>query len=592
MPSGNLEHINYFNTSDAIIAAMNTPPRTWSNQEIAEVFQNIADLLDIKGENVYKILAYRRTVDILNDLGEEVNDIWQSGRLAEVPGFGKAIAEKIDELLSTGQLGFLERLKEEVPGSLLELLRVPSVGPRKAALFWKQAGITNLAMMEFAARAGKLRQLPGMGEKSEMSILEGIASLRRRSLRIPLGRAWQPTHELLAWLRSLPGVSQAQLVGSMRRMCSTVGGIDLAASAGDPLAVLDAFSCHPKLAVNAENPAPAGSFTTLRSFIVSGMRLRLWVEPEKSFGSLLQWVTGAKAHNARLAALAAVKPDALYPSEEAVYAALGMPWIPPELREDHGEIEAALAGNLPHLLQDQDLAADLHCHTTWSDGRASIQVMSETAVQRGLKVLAITDHTHSLGIANGLTVERLMRQREELDAVQRLLGDRLLLLHGSEVEIHADGTLDFPDEVLARLDFVVASLHTSLRQPRDVITPRLINAIRNPHVDAIGHPTGGLLPDRESSDLDMDAVIAAAAECGTALEINANPARLDLDDVHSRQAAAAGIKLTINRDAHFPEDLGRLEFGAATARRGWVQKSQVINTWPAEQLLAWLRTRP
>jgi DNA polymerase (family 10) len=619
---------------------MTNPRRIWTNPELAEVFQNIADLLDIKGENIYKVLAYRRAVDNLNELGEDINDVWRAGKLTELPGMGKAIAEKINELLTTGQLTFLDKLKEEIPISLLEMLRVPGVGPRKAALFWRQAAITGLAGMEAAARAGKLRQLPGMGEKSEASILAGIQSLRRRSGRIPLGRAWPLAQELLAFLRSLPGVTAAEAVGSLRRMCATVGGIDLAAAAADPRPVLEAFSRHPKIVDQ--------TYKVSETFRIP---VQLWVQPPDRFGSLLQWTTGSKAHNARLHDLAIsqgllspsqpwffppaplqdfnsspqsairnpnsaiptpqsafpqstfpqstfpqpaiLNPQSAisFPTEQDLYQSLGLPWIPPELREDRGEIDAARQGCLPNLVRNEDLVADLHCHTTWSDGRASIQVMAETAIQRGLRILAITDHTYSLGVVQGLTAEDVVRQRAEIDAVQRQVGDQLLLLQGSEVEIRADGSLDFPDEVLASLDFVIASIHTSLRQPRDVITARLLKAIRNPHVHAIGHPTGGLLPDRQASDLDMDAVFAAAARCGVALEINANPSRLDLSDVHARQAAAAGVRLTINRDAHFPEDVGRLEFGVATARRGWIEAHQVLNTLPAGSLISWLKSR-
>ncbi len=567
----------------------------FSNQQLADKFRRIGDLLEVKGEVIYKILAYRKAADSLENLGWEAYDLWKEGRLTEIQGVGKAIAEKMDELFSTGRLEFQERLEQEVPATIIEVLEVPDLGPKKAALFWKQAGVTDLAGLEAAAKEGRLRSLPGMGEKSEAKILAGIEALKQREKRIPLGKAWPFAQQLLAELRQTPGSVRLEVAGSLRRMRSTVGDIDLLAAASDSRAVMAAFVGHPQvLSVMGQGETKASVE------FKNNLRAQLWVHPPERFGTALQYATGSKDHNVRLRELALKQglslsdqaflredgSELLCATEEEVYAVLGLQWIPPELREDRGEVQAAKEGKLPQLIEIGDLRAELHSHSTWSDGTSTIREMAQAAIARGKKVLAITDHSGSLGVAGGLSIEDLHKQREEIRAVQAELGDALVLLQGSEVEIRADGTLDYPDEVLAELDIVVASLHSSLRQPREQVTERLINAIRNPHVDIIGHPTGRMIPNREGADLDMEAVLAAAKESGVVLEINAHPARLDLDDVYARRAIGMGIPLAINTDAHSPSDMDLLHFGVATARRAWVEAGQVVNTWDAEALKA------
>ena len=567
---------------------------------MAEIFDTIANLLEIKGEVIYKVLAYRRAAESLESLGREAVEYWREGELTEIPGVGKAIAEKIDELLTTGKLEFFEELTAQVPASLKEVLQVPDLGPKKVALFWNTLGITSLAELEAAARAGKLRDLPGMGAKSEAKVIAGIESLARRTTRIPLGRAWPTAQELLAQLRQVPGVAAAEAAGSLRRMRATVGDLDLLAAASDSTAVMEAFINHPLVA------RVLGKGETKSSVeYANGLRAQLWVHPPERFGTALQYATGSKDHNVRLREMALKKglslsdqsflredgSEILCATEEQVYELLGLPWIPAELREDKGEIQAALAGKLPELIERSDVRAELHSHTTWSDGKLSVKEMAEAARQRGFKVLAITDHSPSLGVTGGLSIEDIRTQRAEIEAAQTELGDSIRLLQGTEMEIRADGTLDYPDEVLAAFDIVIASIHVSLRQPREKITERILNAIKNPHVDVIGHLTGRLIPDREGADLDMEAVLTAAAESGVALEINAHPARLDLEDVHARRAVQLGIPLSINTDAHSPADMDLMHFGVATARRGWVEAGDVINTWETDRLLAWLRKR-
>jgi len=573
-----------------------------TNKELAQVFSNIADLLEIKGEVVYKVLAYRRAAQTLSEYAQDVKVVWQNGKLKDIPGVGDAIAEKISELLKTGKLAFYEKLKSELPEGLIEILNIPDVGPKKVALFWKKLNITTVAALEKAARAGKLRGLPGFGEKSEAKILAGIASKAKRETtgRIPLGTAWPLSQQLLKFLRALPGVEMAEAAGSLRRMRATIGDLDFLVGAEDAGPIMSAFVTHP-LVARVLGHGPTKSSVEF----INGLQADLRVLPPQQFGTLLQYFTGSKEHNVKLRELALAQGLSL--SERAftrqdgteiwcateidVYKTIGLPYIPPEMREERGELQLAAQNKLPKLIEPRDLQTDLHAHTTWSDGAVSIREMAYAARNRGLKGLAITDHSQSLGVTGGLTPERLRAQRKEIDAAQIDLGSSFSLLQGAEVEIRADGTLDYSDAVLEDLDIVVASLHTSLRQDRDKITARLLNAIRNRHVDVIGHPTGRLIPEREGADLDMDAVLRAAAEQGIALEINANPARLDLDDVYAKRALELGCLLAINTDAHHPDHFDLAHFGVGTARRAWATTDHVINAWPVERLLHWLDER-
>ncbi len=577
-----------------------------TNKDVADVLRRIGDLLQIKGEVIYKILAYRKAADGLMALARDVNAIHSEGGLESIPGVGKAIAAKIDELLTRGEMDFYTKLVAEVPETLAELMAVPDLGPKKIKLFWQEAGVTTLAGLEAAVTEGKLRELPGMGPKSEAKLLDGLASLARRSGRMRLGDATPLARELLETLGAVEGVERIEVAGSLRRMAETVGDLDLLAAAEDSAAALAAFVALPRVA------RVLGHGDTKASVeFVDGTRAQLWVHPPARFGTALQYATGSKDHNVRLREIALAKglslsehaltpvghdkgdgtdggAEILCASEDEVYAALGLPFVPPELREDRGEVAAAKADALPKRLEVAHIRAQLHNHSTWSDGRSTILEMAEAAIERGFAILAITDHSGGLGIVQGLDAEGVIAQRVEIAAAREAVGNRIVLLHGIEVDILADGSLDMPDEILAELDVVVASPHVALRQPRAQITERLLRAIRHPHVDIIGHPTGRLLGKREPADLDMDAVLAAAAETGTALEINANPHRLDLADVYARRAIEMGIAISINTDAHAPEHFDFLEYGVATARRGWVEPESVINTWASERLLAWL----
>jgi len=571
-----------------------------TNQEIAEFFKRIGDMLDILGENRFKVLAYRRAAENILNLGQDIHAYWQAGTLQEIPGIGQAIAEKIDELLSTGHLEFYERLQDQVPTGVVSLLEIPDVGPKTAKLLWEELGLQSVGEVEAAARNGELRGLPGLGAKSEAKILAGIEALYQRSDRIPLGIAWPVALDLLEDLQaSCPDVLDATVAGSLRRMRSTIGDIDLLASSRAPDSVMRAFVELPTVA----NVVLSGETkTTVR--LHNGLQADLRVLEPDHWGAALQYFTGSQSHNVRVREIAQKQNLSLSeygfkredgtlmpcPEEADVYETLGMSWIPPELREDRGEIQAALADQLPKLVAWDDILGDLHAHTDWSDGVGTLEEMAEAARQHGYRYLLISDHTQSLGVASGLTPERLHAQRAEIDALNEKWQD-FTLLQGCELEIKADGSLDFSDEELAELDFVVASVHTSLRQERAQITERVMNALRNPYVDVIGHPSGRILGQRQESAVDLDAVIEVAAATGTALEVNSIPNRLDLDDVHVREALKRGVRLAINSDAHHPGGLDSLYYGLATARRGWATSSDVLNTLNLDELRAWRQAR-
>lgn len=572
-----------------------------TNREIAEKFDIVADLLDIKGENVFRVNSYRKAAEAIRTLPRDVYAVYQEGTLTDLPDIGSTLATKIEEMLTTGQLEFYDRLAAEIPVSLVQVLHINGVGPKKARLFWQELGITTLEALEAAAREGKLQKLSGMGTKSEQKIIAGIEALARKSDRISIGVALPLAMGILADLLQLPEVLKGDVAGSLRRWRSTIGDIDILVASENPAPIMEAFVKRPDVA-RILGQGPTKSSVEL----VQGLQVDVRVLVPERYGTALSYFTGSQQHNIRMRELALKQgltlnehaftsvengTEILCDTEEEVYRVLGLPWIPPEIREDRGEIEAAQRGKLPQLIQQSDIRSDLHMHTTWSDGRLSVREMAQHARSLGYSHIVITDHSKLSSIANGLTVERLMEQQKEVRAVDAEMGPDFRVLHGTEMDIRADGSLDFPDEVLEQLDVVIASLHISLRQPREQITQRLLNAIRNPHVDIIGHPRGQLYPDREPADLDMDAVFAAAKEMDTALEINANPLRLDLNDTLARRAQELGIKLSIDTDAHAADQLGLMSFGIGIARRGWIETDTVINTWSTERFLAWVKAR-
>ena len=573
-----------------------------NNREVAKIFADVADMLSIRGDIIHRVLSYRKASEAIQELGRDINQIYVAGELTDIPGIGKTLAEKIEEMLTTGKLTFYDKLAEEIPPTLVEMLKVDGLGPKRVKQVYETLGIATLAELNTAASEGKLRDLPGLGAKSEAKLVQAIEALARHGDgRTPIGEAWPLAYEILAELEQLPGVLKTAVAGSLRRMKESIGDVDLLVAADEAAPIMDYFVTMPRVE-SVSGHGPTKSSVVLHN----GMQVDLRVLPLVRWGTLLSYFTGSKDHNVRLRELAlkqglslnehAFTPtdggeEILCDSEEALYGVLNLPYITPTLRENRGEIEAAQKGDLPTVIQIGQIVSDLHMHTTWSDGKMSVLEMAQAAQARGMQYIVISDHSQGLGIVNGLTPERLWQQAEEIAAANQAMGPNFRILHGTEMEIKADGTLDFDDDVLARLDFVTASLHVSLNQSREQVMTRIMTALNNPHVDMIAHPTGRLLPDRPGADLDMELVLQTAVSTQTILEINANPHRLDLRDSHVRRAVELGVTLAINCDAHHVDHFELLHYGIATAQRGWATAEMVVNTWPLEKLLSFLAIR-
>lgn len=572
-----------------------------TNTQIAEVLNELALLLEIKGESVFKIRAYQRAAEAVTSLAQDLSQVrTEKGGLQTLPGIGQAISQKIEELLDTGQCHYHQELLTAIPATALEMLRIPGIGPKKVKLLLEQEGIATVEQLEQAAQAGLLRTLPGMGEKSEQDILRGIAHLREYNQRTDLGLAWEIAENVMGQLKAAAPLQRIEAAGSLRRMKETIGDLDLLATSADPEAVMAAFISLPTVTeVIGHGPTKSSVRTA------AGLQVDLRVVPGESFGAAWQYFTGSKQHNIALRDLAmrhgfklneygvfAVSGEVEQriggATEEEVYAALGLPVMPPELREDQGELEAARAGCLPTLVEQADLRGELHAHTTWSDGRNSIEEMARAALEAGYEYLALTDHSQSQTIANGMKIDRLMERRKAIEAARQAVPE-VTILEGAEVDIKKDGSLDYPDEVLAGLDFVVASVHSGWKMKREVMTRRIITAMEHRWVDSIGHPTGRLIGQREPYEVDMEAVLQAAARLGVAMEISSDPMRLDLRDTHARRAKELGVTVTIVTDAHWIENLAFARFGVATARRGWIERGDVLNCLPLDELRKRLR---
>jgi DNA polymerase (family 10) len=572
-----------------------------SNAAIAQVFAEIAVLLQIKGENPFKIRAYERAAEAVAELSQDVAAVrTDKDGLRSLAGVGAAIAEKIEELLDTGKCSYHQDLLREIPISVFDILRLPGIGPKKVKVLMEQASIVTVEQLEEAARAGQLRRLPGMGEKTEQDILHGIEHVREYSKRTEMGLASEIAANVMAQLKECAPIQQIEAAGSLRRGRETIGDIDLLATSSEPESVMDGFANLQLVTeVVARGPTKSTILTT------AGIQVDLRVVAPESFGAALQYFTGSKQHNIRLRDLAARRDIKLNEygvfrvadgdderlggqTEEEMYAALGLPLIPPELREDRGEIEAAREGKLPQLIDHGDLAGDLHVHTDWSDGHNTIEEMVRAAAEAGYRYLALTDHSRSQTIANGLTIERLRARRQDIEAV-RMAFPSITVLEGAEVDIKRDGALDYPDDVLAELDFVIASVHSGWKMDEDAMTERIIRAMENPWVDCIGHPTGRLVGQREPYAVDLEAVFATAARLGVAMEISADPSRLDLRDAHARRAKDLGVKIIISTDAHWARQLGIIRYGVTTARRGWLEASDVLSTRSPDELRSSLR---
>ncbi len=589
--------------------------RRFSNAAVAARLARLADLLEIDGANAFRVRAYRGAAESIETHPEAIADVLaRGGDLTALKGVGKDLAAAVTTLFDDGEIPALREVAERVPVGLLDVVRVPGVGPKRAATLWRELGVTSLDDLDRAARAGRVAALAGFGEKTQAKVLAGVAQVRRHGGRVRLGDAEAALAPLLAAVRDAPGIARVEVAGSLRRGRATVGDVDLLAVADQPAAAMAALREHPDVA------EVLGSGDTKTSVRLEGdLQVDLRVVPAPSFGAAWQYFTGSKAHNVALRQRAVDRGLRLseyglfrggegeHPErgerlagadEDGVYRALGLAWVPPELREDRGEIAAAAEGSLPRLLEPSDLRGDLHMHSDWSDGTADIRAMRAACAERGYAYMAITDHSQALRMTGGLDPEKLARQWAELDeiaaedAASPGGGPRPVLLRGLEVDILKDGRLDLGDDWLARLDLVIVSVHGHLDLPQAQQTERVVRALQHPEVNVLAHPTGRLLGSREGMALDLDAVFEAAAAHGVAVECNASPYRLDLGDVELMRAVAAGCRVVIDTDAHAVAGLDDLRYGVATARRAWLAREHVVNAWTLERLRAFLAKRP
>ena len=600
-------------------------PRELTNGDLARIFHDIGDMLEVKGELVFKTVAYHRAADAIGRSPVDLVEAYRAGAAPKVAGVGAAISDKIRELATTGRMAFYDRLCAEVPPSLVELLRIPGLGPKSVRQVYAELGIETMDALRRAAEAGTLQTLRGLSAKTEQLILEGIARLESAPKRMLLHRAEATLSGLVDALSDTPGVRSIEPAGSFRRRRESIGDLDLLAETDDGPALIERFTTFGAVDHVVNKGGYKAAVRLLR-----GPQADLMVMPPGTAGTYRIHFTGSKEHNVRLRERARDQGWSLsekgfqrigedgepitgadaelrtFATEAEAYAFLGLPFIEPELREDRGEIEAALAGTLPRLIELGDLRGDLHSHSDWSDGTHSIEVMVEAARHRGHAYQVLTDHSQSLAIARGLAPDRVEQQRgiiAELNAryaAEEAAGtappetppEGFRLLHGCELEIRADGALDYPDDLLARFDLVVASVHVSRRQSRDDLTRRTLNGIRSPHVDVIAHPSGRMIGTRDDLDLDWDTVYAEAARTGTVLEMNGSPHRPDLAVERARRAVEVGCTLSIDSDAHKTAEFDHLRWGITQARRAWVEARHVLNTRSRADLLAWVAEKP
>ncbi len=570
------------------------------NREIARVFQEIADILEIQDANPFRVRSYRRAAQVVESLAFDIEGALKSDpdRIRSLPGIGAGTFEKIQELVQTGSCKEHEELQAQIPGSLLTLLDLQNLGPKKIALFWKELKIGDIEQLEDAARKHRLRSLPGMGEKSEEKILKAIQEYRSRQGRFRIDFVDETADKIIQYLKGVVEIDRISIAGSLRRRRETIGDLDLLVTCRNPEDAMEKFLQYPEVREALARGETKASVVTRASLQID---LRV-LEPE-SFGAALQYFTGSKEHNVALRerakrmgfkineyGLFEVETDKKVAGREEseIYERLGLPPIPTELRENRGEIERAEAGELPRLLELDDLHGDLHMHTTASDGQNTVQEMAEAAARRGYQYISITDHSKSLAMTGGLDEKRLREQITEIEKVRKK-NPGIEILTGIEVDILAGGELDLSDEVLSELDVVIASIHSRFNLDRKEMTARICHALENPHVNILAHPTGRLILKREPYQVDLEQVVAVAVENRVCLEVNAYPARLDLNDVHVRMAKDMGALISVNSDSHHTEMLRYISYGVDTARRGWLEKEDVINTFPISRLRKILR---
>lgn len=559
---------------------------TVHNGEIAAIFEEMADLLEIEGANPFRVRAYRFAARTIRDLPGEVAEMVARGEdLTSLPGIGDDLAGKIREIIRTGTVAALEAQRRKTPATLTELLRIPGLGPKRVQALVRALNLRGLSDLQQAARDGRIRTLPGFGEKTEQHILDALAARTGKESRMQLAVAMPSAEALVAYLNQCPGVGRVVVAGSYRRARETIGDLDILVTADTGRAITDRFVRYPEV---REVLAHGDTKASVR--LRNRLQVDVRVVPDESYGAALLYFTGSKHHNVVLRQLAQERGLKLNEygvfrgavrvagdTEASVYAAVGLPWIPPELRENRGEFDAAKEGRLPTLVELRDLVGDLHAHTTATDGRHSLKEMADAARRRGLRYLAITDHSRRLTMARGLTPARLSAQMDEIDRLNRDLTD-IRLLKGIEVDILEDGSLDLPDDVLGRLDLVVGAVHSRFTLSKQKQTDRILKAMDHPHFSILAHPSGRLIGRREPYDVDMVRIIRKARERGCFLEVNAHPERLDLTDIHCQMAREEGVLLAVNSDAHSTADLDDRRYGVGQARRGWLQKADVLNT--------------
>jgi len=581
------------------------------NAEIARMFDTMADIMEIQGENPFRVNSYRKVARIIGDMAEDIEAVARQQGLTSLPGIGDSSAQKIEQYLKSGRMDAYDKLVKGFPTGALELLRIPEVGPKTVARLMKEKSITSLDQLEKAIERGELDGMAGMGPKTVENMRKGVALVRASQARTLLGSALPVARAVVAALREKVKLRAAEPAGSLRRMRETVGDIDILVTVerarGRPAEsedeipggrqVVEAFTSLEDVAEVLASGATRGSIRTR-----SGLQVDLRVVRPESFGAALQYFTGSKAHNIKVRGLAQDrglkineygvfkgKRRVAGETEEEVYAALDLPWIAPELREDRGEVEAALAGTLPELVTLDDIRGELHAHCSFSDGALTVMEMAEAARKRRYSYLALTDHSKNLGVAGGLDEEDLARRNQEIDRANKELRG-FTILKGTEVDILRDGSLDYDEEVLASLDWVVAAVHDHFNMSEKEMTERILRAVRSPHVHAIGHLTGRLLGRREAYPVNIAAVIEACAQTGTCLELNTHPERLDVQDTVCREAKQAGVKVALGTDAHHSAHYDFMLYGVGTARRGWLEKQDVLNCMPARTLLKFLRS--
>ena len=562
------------------------------NEDIAAVFDEIADLLEIEGDNPFRIRAYRNGARTLRELGEDIRALVERGeKITGFPGIGKNLAEKIHEILDTGQCAALQKLRKQLPADLTELLKLPGLGPKRVHALYHELDIHTLEQLERAARDGLIQHLPGFGAKTELHILETVQAHADTARRFKLAVVGRYAEPLLEYLEGAPAVKTVAVAGSYRRARETVGDLDILVIARNGRAVIEHFVAYDEV-----DSVLASGTTRATVMLRNGLQVDVRVVAAVSYGAALHYFTGSRAHNIAVRGIARKhglkvneygvfrgKKRIAGKTEDEVFGSIGLPWIPPELRENRGEIEAARAGMLPTLVETGDLRGDLHAHSRASDGHESIEIMARAAKERGLQYLAITDHSKRLTVAHGLDSKRVLAQIQAVEAFNA--GDHgITLLTGIEVDILEDGSLDLPDAVLSRLDVVIGAVHSRFELSRAKQTRRILHAMDNPNFTLLAHPSGRLIDRREPYDVDMTRIIRHARERGCFLELNAHPERLDLLDTHCQRARDEGVLVSINSDAHSSADFDNLRFGVGQARRGWLEKSDVLNTRPLTAL--------